>query len=107
MHFLNLLLILQFVGLVANLMVFKKPLLQKGTLDNENGTNKKNKSYANLSLFSVTTLPQKGVPLVNRSQIETKTRSIAKTFIMESTCKLLPPLLEVKIMNKDILLSYP
>ncbi len=86
-------------------MVFKKPLLQKGTLDNGNGTSKKNKSYANLSLFSAATLPQKGVPLVNRSQIEAKARSIAETFIMENTCKLLPPLLEVKIVNKDILLS--
>ncbi len=72
-------------------MVFKKPLFKKGTLDNGKGPNRKNKSNANLSLFSVATLPQKGVLLVSRSQIETKVRLIVETFTMESTCGLPPP----------------
>jgi hypothetical protein len=55
--------IMQFGGLAANLLIFKKPHLQKGTLDNGKGLNKENKSYANLSLFSTTTLSQKGVHL--------------------------------------------
>jgi hypothetical protein len=105
MYLLSLLSNLAFVGLTANPMVFKKPPLQKGALDNGKGTNKKNKLDANLSLFSVAILSQKGVPSINRSQIEAKARSITKTFIMESTCELLPPPLEVKISGLYILLS--
>jgi hypothetical protein len=54
--------------------------------------------------FFVATLPQKGVPSFNKSQFGAKVRSIAKTFIMESTCELPPPLLEVKITRLYILL---
>jgi hypothetical protein len=90
---------------VANLVVFKKPPLQKGTLGNGKGPNKKKKADANMYLFSTATLLQKGVPLFNRSQIEVKARSIAKTFTMESTCERPPPPLEVKIIGLYILLS--
>jgi hypothetical protein len=51
-----------------------------------------------MSLFFVATLPQKGVLPINRSQIEGKVRSIIETFIVEGTCELPPPLLEVKII---------
>jgi hypothetical protein len=44
-------------------------------LDNGKSPNMKNNLDANMSLFSVTTLPQRGIPLVNRSQIEEKVRS--------------------------------
>jgi len=103
--FKSLLLILQFVGLATNPMVFKKPPLQKGTLDNGKGPSKKNKSNANPFLFSVVTLPQKGIPLVSTSQIEAKARSIAETFIVENTCELPPPPLEVKIIGLYVLPS--
>ncbi len=103
--FKSLISILQFPCLATNLVVFKKPHVQKGTLDNGKGPNRKNKSYANLSLFSIATLLQKGVPPFNISQIEAKARSIAKTFTMESTCELPPPPLEVKIIGFYILLS--
>jgi hypothetical protein len=66
---------------------------------------KKNKSDANSFLFSVATLPQKGIPLVSRSQIEAKVKSIAETFIVENTCELPPPPLEVKIIGLYVLLS--
>jgi hypothetical protein len=59
--FKSLLSILQFASLVANLLVFKKPRLQNGTLDNGKGPNMENKSDANLSLFSTTILSQKSV----------------------------------------------
>jgi hypothetical protein len=55
-------------------MVFKKPPLQKGTLDNGKCPSKKNKSNANMSLFSIATLPQKNVPPINKIQIEAKAR---------------------------------
>jgi len=103
--FKSLLLILQFVGLATNLVVFKKPPLQKGTLHNGKGPNKKNKSNTNMSLFSATTLSQKGIPLINGSQIKAKARSTAETFIMESTSKLRPPPLEDKTTGLYILLS--
>jgi len=103
--FKSLLLILQFVCLATNLVVFKKPLLQKSTLDNGKGPNKKNKSHTNMSLFFATTLPQRGIPLINRSQIKAKARSIVETFTMESTCELRPPPLEDKINGLYILLS--
>ncbi len=102
--FKSLLSILQFVGLATNFVVFKKPPLQKGTLDNGKGPNKKNKLDANLFLFFVATLSQKGVPPFNRSQIETKVKSIVETFIVESTCELPPPLLEIKIIRLYVLL---
>jgi hypothetical protein len=104
--FKSLLSILQFVGLATNLVVFKKPLLQKGILDNGKGPSKKNKLDANLSLslFFVATLSQKGVPPFNRSQIEAKVKSIVQTFIMENTCELPPPLLEIKIIRLYVLL---
>jgi len=89
----------------TNLVVFKKPPLQKGTLDNRKGPNKKNKSNTNMSLFSTTTLPQRGIPLINRSQIKAKAKSTAETFTMESTCELHPPPLENKITKLYILLS--
>ncbi len=63
----NLLSILRFASLATNLMVFKKPPLQKGTLDIGKGPSRKNKSDAILSLFSTATLPQKGVPPFNKS----------------------------------------
>jgi hypothetical protein len=56
---------------------------------------RKKKLDANFS----TILPQKGVPPINRSQIEAKARSIAETFTMESTCELLLPPLEVNIIG--------
>jgi hypothetical protein len=99
-----LLLILQFVGLATNPMVFKKPPLQKGKLDNGKGPNKKNKSNANTSLFFVATLSQIGIPLINRSQIKAKVRSIPETFTLESTCELPPPPLEDKITMVYILM---
>jgi hypothetical protein len=89
--------------LAANLVVFKKPPLQKGTLDNGKGPNMKNKLDAILSLFFILTLVQKGLQPLNRSQIEAKARSIAKTFIVENTCELPPPL-EVKITRLYIML---
>jgi hypothetical protein len=64
----------------------------------------KNKSNANMYLFSVATLSQKGVPHVNRSQIVAMTRLIAGTFIVESICELPPPPLEIKIIGFYILL---
>jgi hypothetical protein len=65
----------------------------------------KNKSDANMSLFSAATLSQKGIPLANRSQIVAKARSIAETFIVENTYELPPPPpLEVKIIGFYILL---
>ncbi len=103
--FKSLLLILQFVGLAINPMVFKKPPLQKGTLDNGKSPNNKNKSSANTSLFSVAILLQIGIPLINRSQIKAKARSIVETFIVESTCELPPPPLEDKITRLYILMS--
>jgi hypothetical protein len=65
---------------------------------------RKNKSNANISLFFAATLPQKGIPPLNKSQIEGKARSIAKTLTMESTCELPPPPLEIKIIGLYILL---
>jgi hypothetical protein len=102
--FKSLLLILQFVGLTTNPVVFKKPPLQKGTLDNGKGPSKKNKSDANLFLFSIATLLQRGVPLVSRSQIEAKARLIVETFTMESIYELPPPPLEIKITGLYVLL---
>jgi hypothetical protein len=66
--------------------------------------NRKNQLDANISLFFVATLPQKGIPAFNKSQFGAKVRSIAKTFTMENTCELPPPLLEVKITRLYILL---
>jgi hypothetical protein len=103
--FKNLLSILQFASLATNLMVFKKPPLQKGTLDNGKGPSKKNKLNANMSLFFVTTLQQKGVPPFSRSQIEAKVSSITETFTMESICKLPLPPLEINISGLYVLLS--
>ncbi len=103
--FKSLFLILQFVGLATNLVVFKKPPLQNGTLDNGKSPNKKNKSNANMSLFSTATLPQRGIPLINKSQIKVKARSIAETFTLESTCELPPPPLEDKITRLYIMMS--
>jgi hypothetical protein len=37
-----------------------------------------NKSNENLSLFSVATLPQKGIPPINRSQIEARRGQLLK-----------------------------
>ncbi len=54
--FKSLLLILWFVGLAANPLVFKKLFLQKGTLDNGKGPNRKNNLNANLSLFFAASL---------------------------------------------------
>jgi translation initiation factor 2 beta subunit (eIF-2beta)/eIF-5 len=47
---------------------------------------------------------KKGIPSFSKSQIETKVRSIAKTFTVENTCELPPPPLEVKITRLYILL---
>jgi hypothetical protein len=56
--------------------------------------------------FFATTLSQKGVPPVNKSQIVVKAKSIAETFIVENTCELPPPPpLEVKIIGFYVLLS--
>jgi hypothetical protein len=59
-------------------MVFKKPLLQKGTLDNGKNPSRKNKSNENLSLFFVTTLLQKVIPPINISQIEAMQSQLLK-----------------------------
>jgi predicted house-cleaning NTP pyrophosphatase (Maf/HAM1 superfamily) len=91
--------------LAINLVVFKKSPLQKGSLDNGKVPSKKNKLDVNLSLFSIATLPQKGILHVSRSQIEAKARSIVETFIVENTCELPPLLLEVKITRLYVLLS--
>ncbi len=62
----------------------------------------KNKSNANMSLFSITTLPHKGVPHLNRSYVAANlTKSIVETFMVESSCELSPPPLEVKINGLD------
>jgi hypothetical protein len=90
--------------LATNLLVFKKPSLQKGTLDNGKGPSRKNTSDANLSLYSTAPLPQKGVPSLNKSEIEAKVRSIVENFTMESIYELLPPPFEVKIIGLYILL---
>jgi len=74
-------------------------LYKKGTLDNGKSPNKKNKSNANTSLFSVATLPQRGIPLINRLQIKVKARLIAETFIVESICELPPPLLKTRLLG--------
>jgi len=91
--------------LAPNLVVFKKPPLQNPTLDNAKGPNKKDKLNANLFLFSVATLPHKGIPPLSRLKIKVKARSIVETFIVESTCELSPPPLEVKINGLYVLLS--
>ncbi len=65
---------------------------------------RKNKLNANISLFFVATLPQKGIPPLSKSHIEAKARSIIETFTVESTYELPPPLLEVKITRFYILL---
>jgi hypothetical protein len=70
-------------------MVFKKPPMQKPSLDNVRGPSKKNKSDVNLFLFFVATLPCKGVPPISRLEIEAKAKSIAETFIVESSGKYL------------------
>ncbi len=99
--FKSLLSFLHFIGLATNPMPFKKPPLQKATLDNAKSPNNKNKSYANLSLFFVATLPHKGVPHLSRLDIEAKVRSM-----MGNTSCGLPPLpLEVKINGPYVLLS--
>jgi hypothetical protein len=94
-----------FVGLVIKPMPFKKPSLQKTTLDNAKGPSKKNKSNENLSLFFVAILPHKGVPHLSKSGIEAKVRSIVETFTMESSCGLPLLPLEVKINGLYVLLS--
>jgi hypothetical protein len=101
--FKSLLSILRFASLAANLVVFKKPPLQKGTLDNGKGPNMKNKLDVIFSLFSTVTLVQKGLQPLDKSQIEAKARSITKTFTMENTCELPPPL-EIKITRLYVLL---
>jgi hypothetical protein len=101
--FKSLLSILRFASLAANLVVFKKPPLQKGTLDNGKGPNMKNKLDVIFSLFSTVTLVQKGLQPLDKSQIEAKARSITKTFIVENTCELPPPL-EIKITRLYVLL---
>jgi hypothetical protein len=100
--FKSLLSILRFASLAANLVVFKKPPLQKGTLDNGKGPNMKNKLDVIFSLFSTVTLVQKGLQPLDKSQIEAKARSITKTFTVENTCEL-PPL-EIKITRLYVLL---
>jgi hypothetical protein len=89
--------LLSILQLATNLVVFKKPFLQKGTLDNEKSPSRKNKSNTNVFVFCCN-LPQKGVLPINKSQIEGKARSIIETFIVEGTCELPPPLLKVKII---------
>jgi hypothetical protein len=90
--------------LATNLVVFKKPPLQKGTLDNGKGPNRKNKSNVNFSLFFASPLLQNGVPPFSKSKIEVKARSIAKTFNVESTYELSPPPLVIKIIGLYVLL---
>jgi hypothetical protein len=67
-------------------------------------SNMNNKSNANIFLFFAAILPQKGIPPLNKSQIKAKVRLIAKTLIVENTCELPPPLLEIKIIGLYILL---
>ncbi len=51
-----------------------------------------------MSLFSVVTLPHKGVPHLSKSYVEANlVRSIVETFMVENSCELSPPRLEVKI----------
>ncbi len=43
-------------------------------------------------LFSIATLPHKGVPHFNKSYVEaTLARSNVETFMVESSCELSPP----------------
>jgi len=74
-------------------------------LDNGKGPSRKNKLDAKFSLFFHAPLLQNGVPPFSKSKIEVKARSIAKTFNVESTYELPPPLLVVKITGLYILLS--
>jgi hypothetical protein len=103
--FKSLLSFFHFICLVTNPMPFKKPPLQKTTLDDAKSPNKKNNSNANLSLFSVVILPHKGVQHLSRSEIEVKVRSIVETFTMESSFGLPPFPLEIKINGQYVLLS--
>ncbi len=82
-------------------MVFKKPPLQKCTLDNGKNPSRKNKSNENLSLFSAATLSQKGIPPINISQIATRQGQLLKLWLWKI---LLPPSLKVKITRLYVLL---
>jgi hypothetical protein len=62
----------------------------------------KKSNQMQMSLFSITTLPYKGVPHLNKSYVEANlARSIVETFMVESFCELSPPFLEVKINGLD------